>query len=116
MLTTIGRIGVDGKDPCGGSETRGTAGEATHRLLQVSYLILLLYPHETKLFSGRTNATSEAENSRPSPQPGKEPGETSSVTEDDNSEDDSDSREASYKCSHCFATSKHLKVSLKIPF
>lgn len=75
-----------------------------------------LVPAETKLFSGRTNATSEAENSRPSPQPGKEPGETSSVTEDDNSEDDSDSREASYKCSHCFATSKHLKVSLKIPF
>ncbi|KAJ8954140.1 hypothetical protein NQ318_005734 [Aromia moschata] len=53
----------------------------------------------------RRNAPTEAENNRPSPQPGKEPGETSSVTEDDNdSEDDSDSREAQYRCSHCFAT------------
>jgi arginine-glutamic acid dipeptide repeat-containing protein len=26
------------------------------------------------------------------------------VTEDDNSEDDSDSREAQYRCSHCFTT------------
>lgn len=56
--------------------------------------------------SGR-NAPPEVETNRPSPQPGKEPGETSSVTEDDNdSEDDSDSREAQYRCSHCFATSK----------
>ncbi|KAK9746205.1 Atrophin-1 family [Popillia japonica] len=52
--------------------------------------------------TGRTPV--ETENSRPSPQPGKEPGETSSVTEDDNSEDDSDSRDAQYRCSHCFTT------------
>lgn len=56
--------------------------------------------------SGRAGATAETE-SRPSPQPGKEPGETSSVTEDDNSEDDSDSREAQYKCQHCFTTSNN---------
>lgn len=58
-------------------------------------------------FTGRAGATPETE-SRPSPQPGKEPGETSSVTEDDNSEDDSDSREAQYKCHHCFSTSNNV--------
>lgn len=55
---------------------------------------------------GRGNNTTVETESRPSPQPGKEPGETSSVTEDDASEDDSDSREAQYRCSHCFTTSK----------
>lgn len=28
------------------------------------------------------------------------------MTEDDNSEDDSDSRDAQYRCQHCFTTSK----------
>lgn len=59
-------------------------------------------------YTGRT-PPAETENSRPSPQPNKEPGETSSVTEDDNdSEDDSDSRDAQYRCSHCFTTSKYF--------
>lgn len=53
--------------------------------------------------TGRGGTATETD-SRPSPQPGKEPGETSSVTEDDNSEDDSDSRDAQYKCQHCFTT------------
>lgn len=61
---------------------------------------------------GRTGAPVETENSRPSPQPGKEPGETSSVTEDDNSEDDSDSREAQYRCSHCFTTSNIIGIQI----
>lgn len=64
------------------------------------------------LCSGRNQPT-ESENNRPSPQPSKEPGETSSVTEDDNdSEDDSDSRDAQYRCSHCFTTSKLCEVYL----
>lgn len=91
-----------------GSNTPPTTGE-------FSNISLIFFARQNKhLLLGRTNATAEAENSRPSPQPGKEPGETSSVTEDDNSEDDSDSREAQYKCSHCFTTSKYSKVSVRV--
>ncbi|ENN72514.1 hypothetical protein YQE_10855, partial [Dendroctonus ponderosae] len=61
--------------------------------------------------AGRTSGTAtpapEATENRPSPHPcEKKPDETSSVTEDDNeSEEDSDSRDAHYRCSHCFTTS-----------
>lgn len=72
--------------------------------LQVNNIFFLLF-RCYKYDLGRTGVPVETESSRPSPQPGKEPGETSSVTEDDNSEDDSDSREAQYRCSHCFTTS-----------
>lgn len=74
-----------------------------------------------KPIAGRGGAAPETE-SRPSPQPGKDPGETSSVTEDDNSEHgrdseyDSDSREAPYKCQHCFATSTTTFFYKKIYF
>lgn len=65
---------------------------------------------------GRSGPAVETESSRPSPQPSKEPGETSSVTEDDNSEDDSDSRDAQYRCQHCFTTSITLCHSMKSAF
>lgn len=57
--------------------------------------------------SGAATPAPESTENRPSPQPGeKKPDETSSVTEDDNeSEEDSDSRDAQYRCSHCFTTS-----------
>lgn len=75
--------------------------------------------------SGAATPAPETTENRPSPQPGeKKPDETSSVTEDDNeSEEDSDSRDAHYRCSHCFTTSKftnlifyrrHLKSKLCI--
>lgn len=60
--------------------------------------------------SGAATPAPESTENRPSPQPGeKKPDETSSVTEDDNeSEEDSDSRDAQYRCSHCFTTSMFL--------
>lgn len=64
--------------------------------------------------SGAATPAPETTENRPSPQPGeKKPDETSSVTEDDNeSEEDSDSRDAHYRCSHCFTTSKFHKFNL----
>lgn len=106
-LTIIVRIGEDDQVRCVELETLEIAGEGTHRqLIQVGISFCRFSLCYKTFFSGRNGTPAETENSnRPSPQPGKEPGETSSVTEDDNSEDDSDSRDAHYRCQHCFTTS-----------
>lgn len=67
--------------------------------------------------SGAATPAPESTENRPSPQPGeKKPDETSSVTEDDNeSEEDSDSRDAQYRCSHCFTTSMFLFYNVLRP-